>query len=400
MDSIFDHYTFDPSTAETGPLQGLRIALQPNVFVQGWPAEAGSRALENFTAVEDATILRRLRESGAAVVGSTQMSEFGFGLNGSRAGEALGTKAVDVELVMDLMGESRQAAGKVGACGLKPSFGLLSSLGLIGLIPSMECLGLLAVNVGSIRKTLAAMAGPDPMDFSQPDEPALDFAASGFEPRTIRIGMITQADGSFPTEQQIGLQKTADELAQAGFSVTELSFSEIELFPLVHSIVGSVEASSCAGRYDSVRYGHREPGAKNWNQMFLRSRWAAFGPLIKSYLFQGAYFQFERYAAYEDACRIRARLVADMQHLFDQVDCLLLPAPGNTHSESELSLSDTYERFAGTMFANVTGQPALYLPPAAGSKAAGCQLAGARRSDPMLLSLGEHILNLRQGGKR
>ncbi len=60
----------------------------------------------------------------------------------------------------------------------------------------------------------------------------------------------------------------------------------------------------------------------------------------------------------------------------------------------------SYEQFAGTLFANVTGQPALYLPPATGSEAAGCQLAGARRSDPMLLSLGEHILNLRQGGKR
>jgi aspartyl-tRNA(Asn)/glutamyl-tRNA(Gln) amidotransferase subunit A len=156
-----------------------------------------------------------------------------------------------------------------------------------------------------------------------------------------------------------------------------------------------VEASSCAGRYDSVRYGRRCPGARNWNDMYLSSRGAAFGPLLKSYLLQGAFFQFERYGAYEDACRIRARLVADMQRLTGEADFLVLPATDSAGAPA--SLADLYARFALTAFANVTGQPALYLPPARDA-AAGFQLAGPRLSDARLLALGEHLLNLRRGG--
>jgi aspartyl-tRNA(Asn)/glutamyl-tRNA(Gln) amidotransferase subunit A len=399
MDSIFCHRGPDGDVSGSGPLEGVRVAVQPNISVQGWPADAGSTALENFTALEDAGVIIRLREAGAVICGSTRMSEFGFGLSGSRAGEALTEKAADVEMVLDLMGEGRMAAAQAGTCGFKASYGLVSSLGLTGLIPSMESIGLLASDAGLIRETLTAVAGPDSLDFSQPDEPALDFSAPGIKPESTRIGIISEAADVPAADVYNELHKTAEELAQAGFSVQELSLADMDLFSLVHNIVGSVEASSCAGRYDSVRYGHREPGAKNWNQMFLRSRGASFGSLIKSYLFQGAYFQFERYQAYEDACRIRSRLVADMEKLFKQADFLLLPArTGSSRADPGSSLADTYEQFAATLFANVSGQPVLYLPPAPGTNAFGCQLAGRRRSDPQLLALGEYVVNLRQGG--
>ncbi|MFW6325762.1 MAG: amidase family protein [Desulfovermiculus sp.] len=398
MDSIFYHRSPDADVSGSGPLQEVRVVVQPNFSVQGWPTDAGSRALENFTSLEDARVISRLREAGAVICGSTRMSELGFGLSGSRAGDALTEKAADVEMVLDLMGEGRVAAAQAGVCGFKSSYGLVSSLGVIGLIPSMESIGLLASGAGRIREILAAIAGPDPMDFSQPDEPALDFSASGIKPENTRIGIIPGTAGVPAADECKELHKRAEELAQAGFSIQELSLPDTDLFSLVHNIVGAVEASSCAGRYDSVRYGHREPGARNWNQMFLRSRGAAFGSLIKSYLFQGAYFQFERYQAYEDACRIRSRLVADMQRLFEQADFLLLPACTGSRAEPGLSLADTYEQFADTLFANVSGQPVLYLPPAPGTNASGCQLAGPRRSDPQLLDLGEYVLNLRQRG--
>lgn len=397
MESIFVHRSPDAAGTGSGPLQGINIALQPNVSVEGWPTEAGSRALENFVPPEDATVIGRLRESGAAVCGFTRMSEFGFGLDGSRAGEALRESAADVEMVLDLMGESRLAAALAGVCGFKPSYGLVSTVGLIGLIPSMECWGLLSNDPGLFRRILGHIAGPDPLDFSLPEEPAPDFANNGVDPQNPRIGFVSEAADELSAERKSAFEASVDELQQAGFAVRELSLPDMALFPLVHSIAGSVEASSSAGRYDSVRYGRRAPGAKNWNEMYLRSRGAAFGTLVKSYLFQGAFFQFERYAAYEDACRIRARLVADMEKLFNQADFLVFPAAGGG-SGKESSLAGTYEQFAATLFANVTGQPALYLPPAAGSGAAGFQLAGPRLSDARLIALGEHLLNLRQAG--
>jgi len=395
METIFVHQDRAGSPA-AGDLRGLKIAVQPNISVTGWPAGAGSRALLNYTALEDATVIQRLRQSGAWVCCSTRSSEFGFGLQDSQAGEAIRTKAADAELVMDFMGESRAAAARAGICGFKPSYGLISRFGLIDLIPSMECCGILSADLDRIRQIMKFAAGPDEKDFSLPEEKMADFSAPVISPQKITTGYIREAGESLSAAENRKFNAALDEFRRAGFNIRELLMPDYPLFMLVHKIVGSVEASSCAGRYDSVRYGQRSPGAKNWNEMYLLSRGAAFGTLLKSFLFQGAYFQFERYESYVDACRIRARLLTAMQKLSEQAECLIFPGIESTATVG--SLADLYTAFSTTVFANVTGQPALYLPPSS-DKAGGIQLAGPRLSDPLVIALGEYLLKIRQGGK-
>jgi aspartyl-tRNA(Asn)/glutamyl-tRNA(Gln) amidotransferase subunit A len=398
MESVFVYRNLEETAAKGGHLQGLKVAIQPNISVAGWPTDAGSKALVDFAALEDATIVQRLRQAGASVCGSTRMSEFGFGLHGSRAGDALGQQAADAELVLDLMGESRLAASRVAVCGFKPSYGLVSRFGLVGLIPSMECCGVLSGSLKNIRDILKIIAGQDGLDFSLPQEKTPDFSPQEIDPQQTTIGVIAEAQSALPAEQEEVFRASVDELKKVGFSLREMPLPDFSLFSLVHRIVGSVEASSCAGRYDSVRYGQRAPGAKNWNDMYLLSRGAAFGPLLKSYLFQGAFFQFQRYGAYEDACRIRGRLLKEMQRLTSQVDFLVFPAVNCAPSGAPALLADTYAQFASTAFANVTGQPALYLPPASDGAQSGFQLVGPRLSDARLLTLGEHLLDMRRGG--
>ncbi|MBN1569377.1 MAG: hypothetical protein JXA73_16145 [Acidobacteria bacterium] len=394
MDSTYIYHNPDAAASKAGPLKGIRIAVQPNISVSGWPADAGSKALANFKALEDATLVRRLNQAGAALCGSTRMSEFGFGLYGSNAGGAIKRQSADAELVLDMMGESRLAALRVSACGFKPSYGLISRIGLIGLIPSMECCGLLSGSLANIREILKTIAGRDELDFSQPDDGPLDFSSRTVVTAKTTIGFIKEAQSALSKESEF--RSAIDGLKKAGFSTREMSLPDFDLFSLVHKIVGSVEASSCAGRYDSVRYGQRMPSAKNWNEMYLLSRGAAFGPLLKSYLFQGAFFQFEQYGAYVNACRIRARLLADMQQLFSQADFLIFPLVSG--SEAPALLADTYNQFASTLFANVAGLPALYLAPLPGGAPSGFQLVGPRLSDARLLALAEDILDLRRGG--
>ncbi len=411
-DPVFFHRD-SASPPANGPLQGLRVGVQPNLAVEGWPTEAGSRALAGYTAPEDATMVQRLRTTGAHLPGSTHMAEFGFGLAGSRAGAALRAQEADAELVLDLLGESRLAAAGAGVCGLKPSYGLVSRFGLVGLIPSMECCGVLSRSLGTIRVILQAVAGQDGLDFSLPEEEAPELSPQVVDPLRTTLGVVAEARSGLTAQQAGAFGSALDGLRDEGFTVRELSLPEWPLFIPVHKIVGSVEASSSAGRYDSVRYGPRAPGAKNWNEMYLLSRGAAFGTLLKSYLLQGAYFQFERYAAFEDACRIRARLVEAMRRLTEQVDFLLLPvADGVSEDEPGEATTDTvpsageslagfYGRFTSTLFANVTGQPALYLPPAPPAPAptgAGLQLVGPRLSDGRLLALGEYLQSTGRGG--
>jgi aspartyl-tRNA(Asn)/glutamyl-tRNA(Gln) amidotransferase subunit A len=398
MDSIFVYRNPAIDTPGEGHLQGLKIAIQPNISVAGWPTDAGSKALINFTALEDATIVQRLRQAGAYLCGSTRMSEFGFGLQNSLAGEALRQKAADAELVIDLMGESRLAASRAAVCAFKPSYGLVSRFGLVGLIPSMECCGVLSGSLKIIRDILKAVAGPDERDFSLPEEKIPDFDLQNIDLQKITIGVITEALSTLPAAQEKMFRESIEELKKAGCSLKEISLPDFDLFSLVHKVVGSVEASSSAGRYDSVRYGQRAAGAKNWNEMYLLSRGAAFGPLLKSYLFQGAFFQFERYEAYEDACRIRARLLAQMQQITSQADFLVFPTANYASFDGLAQLAETYSQFALTAFANVTGQPVLYLPDLDTARP-GFQLVGPRLSDAQVLGLGEYLLNLRQGGK-
>ena len=399
MDSIFWYKNPDVAAAKSGELKGLKILIQPNISVAGWPTEAGSKALINFKALEDATIVQKLRQAGAEMPGSSRMSEFGLGLQDSQAGEAVRQKITDAELVLDLMGEPRLAAARASVCGFKPSYGIISQFGLIGLIPSMECCGILSGNLKTMRDILKTIAGPDERDFSVPEEKTRDFSLSQIDPQKTTIGIIKEAKKDLSPDQERIFLSSIEEFKKAGFCLKEVSFPEFELFSLVHNMVGSVEASSCAGRYDSVRYGQRAPGAKNWNEMYLKSREAAFGPFLKSYLIQGAYFQFEKYEEFEDACRIRARLVSKMQQLTSEADFLVLPVSGQASSGAVTPLAETYAQFALTTFANVSGQPVLYLPPAPGAVHAGFQLAGPRLSDARLLTLGGYILNLRQGGR-
>jgi aspartyl-tRNA(Asn)/glutamyl-tRNA(Gln) amidotransferase subunit A len=397
MYSNFFYRNPEPSASSgQGALQELKVAVQPNISVKGWPTEAGSAALAGFKALEDAAVVERLSGQGASIVGSVKMSEFGFGLKNSRAGSALKDKAADVELMLDMAGEARLAAARASVCGFKPSYGLISRLGLIGLIPSMEACGILAHDIKSIREILQTMAGPDERDFSLPDEKMPDFSASKIEPKKTTLGVIAEFLNNMPAKERKAFDTEIDELKKDGFQIKELSFPDFSHFLLVHQMVGSVEASSCAGRYDSVRYGQRVPGAKNWNEMYLQSRGAAFGTVLKSYLFQGAFFQFERYSAYEDACRLRARLVKEMQNITGQVDFLLFPTLNAVASNNPESMADLYAQFIYTAFANVTGQPALYIPSSVG---AGVQLAARRLDDRRLLDLGDYLLGNRQGGK-
>jgi len=227
----------------------------------------------------------------------------------------------------------------------------------------------------------------------------LDFSGGRIDAVGKTVGVVTEALEALSPAARDAFTAGLAALTATGFNLREVSIPDFPLFGLVHQIVGAVEASSSAGRYDSVRYGRRAAGAKNWNEMYLLSRGAAFGTLLKSYLFQGAFFQFQAYGAYDNACRIRTRLLAAMAAATAQADFLILPTE-NTAAPATASVpADIYAQSYFTVFAAVTGQPALYLPPAAGEARPGWQLTGPRRSDARLLAVGEYLQGIRQGGK-
>jgi aspartyl-tRNA(Asn)/glutamyl-tRNA(Gln) amidotransferase subunit A len=385
---------FDPSPSASmgqGALEGKSFVIQPNLSVRDWPAEAGSVALKGFVAVEDATVVERLKKAGAVLVGSAHMSELGLGLAGDTTGRILSEGKGDMAIMTDMMGEARIAAARAGFCAFKPTSGLVSRFGLIGLAPSLESCAVLARAPQDIAAAMGVLAGPDDRDFSMYDGEAPTFAQTSNAADNIRkIGFVTQSLADLDAAEVQAFRGGLDRLRAFGYEITPVGFPEYDLFRSVHHCIGAVEASSSCGKYDGVRYGHRA-AAKNWNDMYLKTRAESFGPLIKAYLFQGAYFQFENYGAFEKACRIRARLVKATDRLFVEVGALAFPTRrGVAQDKPAPGMDGLYDDFILTLPANVAGAPAVQMPGFCSEGDAsdyGIQFFGPRLSDASLLAL-------------
>jgi aspartyl-tRNA(Asn)/glutamyl-tRNA(Gln) amidotransferase subunit A len=392
-----------PCESENKILTGLTVAIQPNLSVRGWPAQAGSRALEGFTAIEDATVVKRLRQAGAIIKGATYMSELGLGLTGNTGADALKNNKADIVLITDNLGESRVSACAAGVFGFKPSHGIVSRFGLIGLIPSMECCGILAKKLADVSRVMSVIAGNDGRDLSTPrfgpesghGLKLPDFSRVFEAKKPARFcGVIKECLETMEKDEQSAFEAAISKLAKRGIQLIEVSLEDFNMVRTAHNIIGAVEASSSAGKYDSVRYGHRAAGSKNWNEMYLNSRAESFGMPIKSYLFQGSYFQHENYNAFVDAARIRRRLSAGLDQALENADFLMLPTIRKAIDPFTAdTVNEIYDSFPWTPIANITGHPAITLPNMLTCKDMdlGMQIIGPRFKDANMLSIAAQL---------
>jgi aspartyl-tRNA(Asn)/glutamyl-tRNA(Gln) amidotransferase subunit A len=374
---------------ENSAFSGPVASLQPNISVEGWPCDAGSAALENYVALEDATVTERLKEGGFFIKGFTRMSELGFGLRRDTAAGAVCDGKADIAFMTDTMGESRVAASLKGLFGYKPSYGVVSRYGLIGLVPSMECYGMVSSSIENISKAVRSISGFDIRDPSMPDETPPDFNIT-MDMRKPTVGFLSQCMALLDEEEKEAFTASLDTAREAGIGVVELGFDDFSLMADVHNVIGSVEASSSGGKYDSVRYGHRAKSDNNWNDMYIKSRSESFGSIVKAYMLQGGYFQYKAYSDFESACRIRARIIQKTNRLFEKADLIVMPSRRRNPSiDIQDSIRDIYETFTFSLYANLTGGPAVSVPGLAVSEDTdiGFQILGPIREDGRVLSL-------------
>ncbi len=376
------------SREENGVFSGPVARLQPNMSVEGWPCDAGSAALENYVALEDATVTERLKEGDFFIKGFTRMGELGFGLRGDTAAGAVCGGKADIAFLTDTLGESRVAASLKGLFGYKPSYGVVSRYGLIGLVPSMECYGIVSGSLENISKTVMIISGFDSRDPSTDESPP-DFNIT-LDMKNPTIGFLSQCMALLDEKEKEAFRASLDIAREAGIGVVELGFDDFSLMADVHNVIGSVEASSSGGKYDSVRYGHRAKSDNNWNDMYIKSRSASFGSIVKAYMLQGGYFQYKAYSDFLSACRIRARILQKTNRLFEKADLIVMPTSRrNLSIDIQYSISDIYKTFTFSLYANITGGPAVSVPGLAITEDTdiGFQILGPIREDRRVLSL-------------
>jgi len=377
--------------ADDGPLAGRTVAVKDNISTEGVRTTCGSAMLEDYVPPYDATVVERLKNAGATVVGKTNMDEFGMGTTtetsafgptknpvdesrvpgGSSGGSAAAVAAgeADFALGTDTGGSIRCPAAFCGVVGIKPTYGLVSRYGLVAYANSLEQIGPLAPTVEEAADLLEVIAGPDEHDATTREEGAdatYADAADG-DVEGLRIGVPTElVEGADDRVVETFEDSLADLEAQ-GAEIHEVSLPSIERAVQAYYVIAMSEASSNLARFDGVRYGPETDAEGNWNETFAQVREEGFGDEEKRRILLGTYalsagYHDKYYAKAQDA---RAWLKQDFDEALAEADVLASPTMPVLPFELGESLDDPLQMYladANTVPVNLANLPAISVP--------------------------------------
>ncbi|MGH7636050.1 MAG: Asp-tRNA(Asn)/Glu-tRNA(Gln) amidotransferase subunit GatA [Gemmatimonadaceae bacterium] len=382
----------DPARRESAPLYGVPVAIKDNIAVAGVPLTCGSRILDGYVSPFSATVIERLEDAGAVVVGKTNLDEFGMGSStehsaygptrnplapqrvpgGSSGGSAAAVAAgvVPIALGSETGGSVRQPAAFCGIVGLKPTYGRVSRYGLVAYGSSLDQVGVFATNVADADLGLRVIAGRDARDATSADvpPPAPDPCA---EPESLRGVVIGVPREYFPPDLDPGIaracERAVDRLRELGADVRDVSLPHTSQAIPAYYIIAPAEASSNLARFDGVRYGMRGNGDGGLDRMYEATRTGGFGAEVTRRILLGTYVLSAGYydAYYRKAMQVRRLIADDFRRVFASgVHALFTPTTptpafpfGAKKSPYEMYLSDVF-----TCTANLAGIPAISFP--------------------------------------
>jgi aspartyl-tRNA(Asn)/glutamyl-tRNA(Gln) amidotransferase subunit A len=374
----------------SGKLHGIIIGIKDNLCYKGHTASASSRILKNFTSLYSATAVDRLVKEGAIIIGRLNCDEFGMGssnensafgpvLNpndlsrvagGSSGGSAAAVKAglCMASLGSDTGGSVRLPADFCGVVGFKPSYGRVSRYGLMAYGSSFDQVGVLANSVEDTARVLEVIAGPDEFDSTAIQTPfrQIDLAPE----QKYRIAYFPEwiEHSSIDPEISQQLKDYLERLKDDGHVVQPVSFSLTEYIVPTYYVLTTAEASSNLSRYDGARFGYRSAkSAENLYSFYQHNRTEGFGKEVKRRIMLGTFVLSTGYydAYYTKAQQARQLLRQQTELIFKDFDFLLAPnSPTVAYKFGEKN-KDPLAMYMGdifTVFANLTGVPAVSLP--------------------------------------
>jgi aspartyl-tRNA(Asn)/glutamyl-tRNA(Gln) amidotransferase subunit A len=406
-------------------LDGIPIAIKDNIVQAGEPAGCASRILAGYVSPFDATVVARLREAGAIVVGRANMDEFAMGSStahscagptrnpwdperspgGSSGGSAAAVAAGIVPLALgsDTGGSVRQPAAMCGITGVKPTYGRVSRYGLVAFASSLDQIGALARSAADCAALLDAISGHDPSDStSLPEPPLAAHAGLDGEIAGLRIGLprdVLATPGCAPGVVA-RVEAAAAELERQGAKLVETALPHTRYGIAAYYLIATAEASSNLARFDGVRYGLRVPATGGVTAMIESTRSRGFGAEVKRRILLGTYVLSAGYydAYYRKAQQIRTLLRRDFERAFQACDVVAMPTSPEVAFRFDAKADPLSEYLADvfTVSANLAGVPALSLPcgqavPADGERAlpVGLQLLARPLEDATLLRVAD-----------
>lgn len=376
---------------DIGVLGGVPIAIKDNICTNGVKTTCASRMLENFVPIYDATVIKKLEDAGAIIIGKTNMDEFAMGSStetsyikktknpwdlsrvpgGSSGGSAAAVSAqmAYASLGSDTGGSIRQPASYCSVVGLKPTYGLISRFGLIAFASSLDQIGPFARTVEDATLMLNVIAGHDKLDTTSADIEKEDYTKAlinSVEGKVIGIPTDFINDG-INSDVKLAYDNAIEKLKSLGAQVKEINLEYAKYSLATYYIIATAEASSNLGRYDGIRYGYRTKEFDDLDDLYRKSRTEGFGDEVKRRIMLGTYVLSSGYydAYYKRAQQVRTLIVENFKKAFESCDVIMIPTAPNTsfkfgaHNASplEMYLEDIY-----TVPVNIAGLPGISVP--------------------------------------
>lgn len=376
---------------DIGILGGVPVAVKDNICTDGINTTCASKMLENFVPIYDATVVTKLKEAGAIIIGKTNMDEFAMGSStessyikktknpwnlekvpgGSSGGSAVTVSSdmVFASLGSDTGGSIRQPASFCSVVGLKPTYGLVSRFGLIAYASSLDQIGPFTKNVEDAALMLNVISGYDKHDTTSANIEKKDYTkALVNDVSNIKIGIPHDFVKDGVNEDVKNAYENAIKLLEnAGAKIVDVDLEYAKYSLATYYIIATAEASSNLGRYDGIRYGYRADEFNDLEDLYNKSRTEGFGEEVKKRIMLGTYVLSSGYydAYYKRAQQVRTLIIDNFKKAFEKCDAIVIPTAPNTafkfgektENPLEMYLEDIY-----TVPVNIAGLPAISVP--------------------------------------
>jgi aspartyl-tRNA(Asn)/glutamyl-tRNA(Gln) amidotransferase subunit A len=338
------------AAGEKAPLLGVPIAIKDVIAVKGQPLTCGSKILGKFVSPYDATVIQKLKASGAVIFGRLNMDEFAMGSStensafhttcnpwdnsripgGSSGGSAAAVASDEciAALGSDTGGSIRQPAGLCGCVGIKPSYGRVSRYGLVAFASSLDQIGCFAKGVRDAATVLEVLSGLDRQDSTSVPQPVPYYSRSlTGDLKGLRLGLAKEyMVGGLDPEVRQAIDAAVKQLEKLGAEIVEVSLPHTNYAIATYYIIATAEASANLARFDGIRYGERVDGADPID-LYCKTRGAGFGPEVKRRILLGTYVLSSGYydAYYLRAQKVRTLIRNDFLKAFEKVDAIITP---------------------------------------------------------------------------
>jgi len=401
-------------TGDKPTLAGIPVALKDDICYGVLPTSFGSESFKEFMAPHTATTVEKLMDTGAVVVGKTNLDDMSLGsatrtspfgtsvspwdterVAGSAGAAAVASGVCMVALESDSGGALRQGASHCGVVGLRPTFGRVSRHGLNMFSPSFGQLGITAFTSENVKTVLEIIEGVDRRDsatFVNREKP-FDDGKLDFEKLTIGYP-VPVFDHLEPALREM-FERLREEYRAQGFQVRDIDLGLLREALQAYYVISSAEASSNHARFDGIRFG-KAAEADNLEDFYRKSRTNALGREARKRSIFGAYIlsegNYDRY--YRQALKVWQMVRKEFNAALSECDMLLMPAVKKLPRllNEEIDYLEEWEEDLFCAPVSMAGLPSLCLPAGQVEELpVGMQLVGPPFSEEALLTIGSRV---------